>query len=227
MNILTPVARLAAYLIFSLCIFFFSSLWFHSAVSACVIAAALLTPGLKTKKGAGVIALFVLFTFAGNMFYGSGRVLFSVGSMHVTDGGISTAAVRALRVFDLIYAARILSAFTPLHDMAEALRKMLLPFGRLGLPVNDFFFTLSLTLKCLPAIKTKIQDSCRAYADDNSTRLQNGAGAAIKKAYSLGKGFLPDIIVPVFIDGVKHPEQYFSSDPGVVDSAHSQCRRIE
>lgn len=207
---MSPVAALSAYLIFSFSLFFINTLWLHLALSAVLLAAAVLMPGLNIRKGAAFITLFMLFTFAGNMFYGSGRVLLSFGAMHITDAGLVTAGVRTMRVFELIYAARILSAFVPLQEMAEAFRRLMQPFGRIGLPVNDFFFTLGLTLKCLPAVKSRIQADCRRYIDDNALRGSQGRAASIKRVYGFGRGFFPDIIAPLFINSVKHPEQYFN-----------------
>lgn len=224
---MSPAVCLLSYLLFSVSLFFISTLWLHLALCAVLLAAAALTPGLNTRKGAVFITLFMLFTFAGNMFYGSGRVLLSFGAMHITDAGLVTAGVRTMRVFELIYAARILSAFVPLQEMAEAFRRLMQPFGRLGLPVNDFFFTLGLTLKCLPAVKSRIQADCRRYIDDNALRGSQGRAASIKTVYGFGRGFFPDIIAPLFINSVKHPEQYFSASDESAGACSGKFNRQE
>ncbi|MBN2653739.1 MAG: hypothetical protein JXR79_01300 [Nitrospirae bacterium] len=199
-----------SYLIFSLALFFINDLMTHAVFSVCILLVVAFVPSIDIKKGIIPISLFILFTFAANIFYGSGRVIFSIASMHVTDGGLSVAAVRALRVFELIYAARILGALVPIAEMTEAMSTMLQPLGKVGLPVNKFFEILRLTLHCLPMIKDRVQQECSRFINDMPAGVQS---SGVKMAFNVSRVFIPDIIVPVFISSIMQPEQYFKTAP--------------
>lgn len=176
--------------------------------SFCVLLTAVCMPSIDIRKGIFPISLFILFTFSSNIFYGSGQVLFSISSLHVTDGGLSVAVVRSLRVLELIYAARILGALVPISEMTTAMSIIFQPLGKTGLPVNEFFNILRLTLHCLPKIKSRVQQECDRYIDYayNGTRI-----TGVAKAASLSRVFIPEILVPFFIDSIMHPEQYFEN----------------
>ena len=75
-----------------------------------------------------------------NVFFSHGKILYSIGSIVITEEGLRLATVRTLRIFFMVAGAKILTATTPLDVMVETLRKTLSPLEKIGMPVvGDFF----------------------------------------------------------------------------------------
>ena len=151
-------ALLLFYSCFAALLFIAENIRFHIAATACVVTALMFVPFRRVKGGFLPISLFLGFTFVSNLFYQSGEVIAVAGPVTVTDEGLRIAALRALRVFELVYAAKILTYAVPLEAMIASLKNILQPLQRIGLPVHEFFSITALTLRCFPVIKQKLYE---------------------------------------------------------------------
>lgn len=196
-----PGINLLIYSCFAAAIFFVRDLPPHLIISAVVVCSLFFIPFRKVRGGLVPIIVFLSFTFLSNLFYQSGRVVYTLGSISVTEEGLRIALIRVLRVFDLVYAAKILTAATPLEKMIDSLRRILQPFERIGLPVHEFFSTMALTLKSFPVLKQRLQEVYRDSVD--------GRGAvSFREKMRLAVSFL----IPMFVESMREPEKFFVQD---------------
>lgn len=200
--------HLLFYSCFAVLVFLIGNIHFHLAAALCVVSVLFFVPFRKVRGGFIPIILFLSFTFISNLLYQSGEVIAVLGPLAVTDEGLRIAALRTLRVFDLVYAAKILTHFTPMETMISSLRKLLLPLERIRIPVHEFFSITALTLQCFPVIKQKLYHK---YNEAIKQRpAAESAGPGIKKMMS-GAGLIASFLIPLFVESMAEPEKFFAS----------------
>ncbi|MGD0281483.1 MAG: energy-coupling factor transporter transmembrane component T [Dissulfurispiraceae bacterium] len=198
------------YFFFAVLVFLIRNVQLHLIIAVCVTFALFFMPLKKVKSGFVPILLFLGFTFISNLFYQSGEVVAVLGPLTVTGEGFRTASVRMLRVFDMVYAAKILSCIMPLEAMIASLRKALHPLERIGLPVHDFFSVMALTLQCFPVLKQKLYDK---YSEETKHMSIPAAGRSGIKGIISNAGttvsMLASFMIPLFVESMADPEKFF------------------
>ncbi len=198
------------YFFFAVLVFLIRNVQLHLVIAVCVAFALFFIPFKKAKSGFIPILLFLGFTFISNLFYQSGEVVAVLGPLTVTGEGFRTASVRMLRIFDMVYAAKILSCIMPLEAMIDSLRKALHPLERIGLPVHDFFSIMALTLQCFPVLKQKLYDK---YSEETKHLSVPAAGRSGIKGIISNAGttvsMLASFMIPLFVESMADPEKFF------------------
>ena len=198
---LLPRLKISLYVVSIVSLFFVQSIHLHAFTAAAVFILVLvaLPPG-KIKSGLFPITLFLLFTFTGNLFFHSGRLIYSSGFLSVTDEGLLLAGVRTLRVFSMIFAAKLLTAVLSVDEMIHSLESILRPLERIGIPVRDFFSVMGLTLKCFPALMTYLLKEYRENMKDDGIR-----------GFRQRMRHMVSFLMPVFVKSIRSPESFFVS----------------
>jgi len=166
-------------------------------------------PLKKIKTGAVPIFFFLSFTFISNLFYHSGMVIAVVGPVTITEDGFRIASIRTLRVFDMVYAAKILMIITPLEAMIGSLKRLFRPLQRV-LPVHEFFSIMALTLQCFPVLKQKLYDR---YSEN--TKQGPGTSKSGERTRNIISNFRTSValfasfMIPLFVESMTDPEKFF------------------
>ncbi len=182
----------------------------HAIIAACVILALFFMPFKKIKSGAVPIFFFLAFTFISNLFYQSGVVIAVVGSVTITEEGLRIASLRTLRVFDMVYAAKILTLLTPLEAMITSLKRVLRPLQRVGLPVHEFFSIMALTLQCFPVLKQKLYERYSEKATQHSGTSKGGTGTkSFISNFRIAVALFASFMIPLFVESMAEPEKFF------------------
>ncbi|MCC6346185.1 MAG: hypothetical protein IT388_03240 [Nitrospirales bacterium] len=189
---------LLLYSLFAAAVFLVRDLSAHAAFSAGITCALLFLPFRKVKAGVLPILFFLCFTFLGNVFYRTGEVLFHLGPLRVTDEGLRLALLRTLRVFEMVYAAKILAVVVSLDAMLASLKRTLSPLERFGVPVHDFFAITTLTLQCFPVLARRLREE---YRKGTGEGRRGRPGERIRRGISF--------LVPLFVESMKDPEVFF------------------
>lgn len=198
---LYPRLTISLFAAFIVSLFLVQGIFLHIGAAVAVIIVALVTlPPGKMKSGLFPITLFLLFTFAGNLFFHSGRIIYSSGPLSITDEGILLACVRTLRVFSMIGAAKILTEVLSVDGLIQSLEDILRPLERVGVPVKDFFSILGLTMKSFPALMTYLLKEYREHMKDGEIR---GVRQRLRHVALF--------LMPVFVKSIQSPESFFVS----------------
>jgi len=199
---LSPRLKISLYVVFIVILFFIRSIYLHAFAAAAVfiLVLAALPPG-KIKGGLFPIMLLLLFTFAGNLFFHPGRIIYHRGFLSVTDEGLLLAGVRSLRVFSMIFAAKLLTAVLSVDEMIRSLESILRPLERIGVPVRDFVSVTGLTLKFFPALMACLLKEYREH-------MKNGEIKGFRQRIRHMVTFL----MPVFVKSIRSPESFFVSE---------------
>jgi energy-coupling factor transport system permease protein len=196
---LSPRFTISLYAIFSLGLFFIRSLSVHIFCAAAVSLLLLIYVSWKKMKGGLFpIMLFLLFTFGGNLFFHSGKVLYSNGLLSITDEGLYFACIRTLRVFSLIMSAKILTAVLSVEEMIHSMGIMLKPLEKIGIPIREFFSLMGLTLQSFPLLMEYLSREYREEMKKNEVR-------GFRKRMRHTASFL----MPVFVKSIRSPESFF------------------
>lgn len=107
-------------------------------------------------RGLVPITLFILFTFVSNALFQTGRVVYEIFGFTLTEEGLKSGGHFALRLFILIFGAKILTATTATDDLVRGMTSLLGPIGRWS-PVKEFVSTMSLSIRFLPIIYDEAQ----------------------------------------------------------------------
>jgi len=203
---LLPEIKILFYLFFIILVSAVSSLKIYAIIFfvLCLSILFLKVPFRAVKSGWLPIGVFLLFTFVSNVLNQHGKIVFSTGSLFITEEGLNIAAIRTLRVLYMIAGAKILMATSKTEEIIHGLWRLLGPFEKLGLPVKDYFHTMGLTLKCFPILKNLLYENYRERMTSGDINgIWNRA-----KAVSM-------FLLPMFVDSIQNPEKFFiEPEPG-------------
>lgn len=167
-------------------------------------------PFKKIRSGTVPIFFFLTFTFVSNLFYQSGMVIAAVGPVTITVDGLRIASTRALRVFDMVYAAKILMHITPIEEMIGSLKRVLRPLQRVGIPVHEFFSIMALTLQCFPVLKQRLYDRYSEKTKQRSGTSTGGTGIkGLISNFRIAVALLASFMIPLFVESMAEPEKFF------------------
>ena len=198
---LLPYLIIFLYVLFVITLFFIQGIVFHSITALTVVCSAVIVLPLKRVRGGIVpITLFLLFTFAGNLFFQPGRILYGNDLLSVTDEGLLMAAIRTLRILSMIFAAKILTGILSMDEMIHSLEAVLKPLERIGLPVKDFFCVMGLTLKAFPVLMNHL---VKTYREEITNQDNHGFRRRMRHIVSF--------LLPVFVESIRSPEAFFVS----------------
>ena len=106
----------------------------------------------------------------------------------VASGWLAGVAVRLVL---LVWASLLLMALSAPMELSEALRRLLSPLGRLGLPVRDFTTSLSIALRFMPLFAEEL-GAVRAAQASRGAAFEDGGIARRLRAYG-------GLMVPLFV----------------------------
>lgn len=108
----------------------------------------------------------------------------------VASGWLAGVAVAA-RLVLLVWASLLLMTLSTPMELSEALRRLLSPLGRLGLPVRDFTTSLSIALRFMPLFAEEL-GAVRAAQASRGAAFEDGGIARRLRAYG-------GLMVPLFV----------------------------
>lgn len=143
-------------------------------------------------RGIRPLIWLILFTVIMQLlFTGSGKVLWHVGFLKVTDYGIISSIYMCIRLITIIVVSTVFTLTTTSLQIADAIEWLIHPLKYLKVPVGEIALVLSIALRFVPTLMdeaTKIINAQKARGSDIST------GKFIEKI----KKIVP-ILVPLFI----------------------------
>lgn len=105
----------------------------------------------------GVILAFTIVSALNMFVIQDGSVLASFWVFTIYDVGVSRAAFYACRLTLGLLAGALLLACTPQMKLCEAISRLLSPLQKLGVPVSQLTFVLSLALRFVPDVAEEFQ----------------------------------------------------------------------
>jgi len=151
-------------------------------------------------RGMKPIVFILALTFIFNLFLiRSGDVVFQLGFLKITDGGVRTAVFLASRLFMLIISSSLLTYTTKPIMLTDAIEKLLNPLKAVKVPVHELAMMMSIALRFIPV---HIEET------DKIMKAQMARGADFESGNLLNrvKGLVP-ILIPLFISSLRRADE--------------------
>ncbi len=126
-----------------------------------------------------------------------GTVIFQLGFIRVSEGGVSSCLFIAARLILLMLGMSLITLTTMTLDLTEAFERLLSPLARFGLPAHELGMIMGIALRFLPQFASELTNVRHA-------QLSRGAGwdaSPIK-----GVRALSSLMVPLFTSAFRHAE---------------------
>jgi len=213
---LLPEIKILFYIAFIVGLFFIKNLLFAFGIFILMVIFLARIPISSLIRGWIPITIFLFFTFCSNLLFQHGRILFQAGPFFVTEEGLTAALLRTIRIFCMIAGAKILTATTGIEPLISAFGKLLKPFERLGIPVEEFFSTMGLAMKSLPRLKEQVVREYRTTVKDRKiTGFRNRAKV------------ISSFLMPLFVKSIRSPETFLNegvSNEDLIQQNKGECK---
>lgn len=137
-------------------------------------------------RGIWILRWLFLFTLLLYLFFSPGRTLFGVGWLSL-DGLLSALLVCTQLSLAIVFSS-LLTLTTAPRELAGALRALLAPLGRFGLPVDNLTMLLLLVLHFIPILR---EESITLLADSRHRGLDPSRGSLVARGRALRRMVAP------------------------------------
>lgn len=181
-------------------IFVIDSPWLLLASGAVIFASGVLS-GLSSSfllRGLRFIWLFAVCSFCFNIFFVQGDVVWSWGTLKITEQGICSGSAMALRLLILVLLTSLLSLTTSPILLTDGMEKLLEPGRCIGIPAHELAMVSTIALRFVPTL---------AQETERIVKAQLARGAALNRGGPIqrAKALLP-IMIPLFVSAFSHAE---------------------
>ncbi len=198
MDVYSEEIKISIYILFAVSLYFINDPFIHIYLSIAAFFVLIFHPVKRIRSGALPIFIFLFVTFAGNLFFQNGKILYSVAGIDITEKGVSMAIVRTSRVFLLIAGAKLLIISSSSEGVIKAMGNLMKPFAKIGIPVEKLTELTLLSMKVLPKLKETIKTLYKEKLSEGEVRGFFGR-----------TNLLVSLIVPLFLQTVTSPEKIF------------------
>ena len=149
-------------------------------------------PARAIWRGLKPILPLILFTALLNIFFVEGNVLVSFWIFRITDAGLKTAALMAIRIVLLTYTTSPIA-------LTDAIERLFGPLKVIHFPVHEMAMMMTIALRFIPTLleeTDKIMSAQKARGADLET------GGILKRA----KALIP-ILIPLFVSAFRRAEE--------------------
>ena len=136
-----------------------------------------------------VVAVLNLFTDQ------SGRILWQLGFLQISEGSLRSAAFMACRL-TLMMAGMSAITLTTL-DLTAGFERLLAPFARVGLPAHELGMIMGIALRFMPQFATEMKQTADAQAS-RGARVTGGPLGGVR--------MLGSVAIPLFTGVFRHAE---------------------
>lgn len=199
---LDPRTKILITFIYIISLFFISRLIGYGFVAVILYGAIYVSrvPLRFMLKGLKGIMFILLFTAFLNIFFTEGgKIILEWWIFRITEKGLMTAVMMAVRLVLLIIGSSLLTLTTSPIELTDGIESLLNPFRKIGIPAHEIAMMMSISLRFIPILleeTDKIMKAQMARGADFET------GNIVKRA----KAMIP-IMVPLFISAFRRAEE--------------------
>lgn len=138
-----------------------------------------------------VVAVLNLFTDQ------SGRILWQLGFLRISEGSLHSAAFMACRLTLMMAGMSAITLTTPTLDLTAGFERLLAPFARVGLPAHELGMIMGIALRFMPQFATEMKQTADAQAS-RGARVTGGPLGGVR--------MLGSVAIPLFTGVFRHAE---------------------
>lgn len=146
------------------------------------------------------LILVMLFTMILNLFYGDGKVLWQIGFLKITEGGVINAIFLAVRIIVLVLISSLLTYTTSPTMLTSAIESLLAPV-KLIKPDAPHMVAMTMTI-ALRFIPTLIDEMEKITNAQKSRGADLDSGNLVQRA----KALVP-VLIPLFVSSFRRARE--------------------
>lgn len=146
------------------------------------------------------LILVMLFTMILNLFYGDGKVLWQIGFLKITEGGVINAIFLAVRIIVLVLISSLLTYTTSPTTLTSAIESLLAPV-KLIKPDAPHMVAMTMTI-ALRFIPTLIDEMEKITNAQKSRGADLDSGNLVQRA----KALVP-VLIPLFVSSFRRARE--------------------
>ena len=155
-------------------------------------------PGIILKSVRPILVI-ILFAVALHLLTVEGHVLLQIGKIRITQEGLLSGLMTALRLsLMIINTSLLLTLTTPPLAIADAMESLLSPLRLVRFPVHEFAMMMSIALRFVP---TLMDEAVKIMKAQSSRGANYDTGGLLKRA-----GGLVSILVPLFVSSFRRAD---------------------
>ena len=193
---LDPRVKFAGTVVYIVSLFFCRS-WGYLAAALFLMCMIVLSkvPFKFMIRGLRAILFILLFTMVLNIFLTPGTILWQWKAFKITEEGLRTAFVMAVRLILLILGASVMTLTTTPNKLTSAMETMFRPLKKIGVPVHEIAMMMSIALRFIPIL---LEETDKIMKAQMARGADFESGGLIKRV----KAMVP-LLVPLFISAFR------------------------
>lgn len=147
-------------------------------------------------RGLKPIIMLLMITVCFNLFLTSGgATLLAIGSVKVTEKGLTLAVYMAIRLIFLIMGSSLMTLTTTPNQLTDGIESLLRPLNAIKVPVHEIAMMMSIALRFIPILLEETDKIMKA-------QIARGADLENGKLMQRVKAMVP-IFVPLFVSAFR------------------------
>ena len=147
-------------------------------------------------RGMKPIMMLLLITLLFNLFLTrEGDVLFHAWIFTITEGGLRTAILMAIRLVYLITGSSLMTFTTTPNELTDGIESLLKPLNKIHVPVHEIAMIMSIALRFIPILLEETDKIMKA-------QIARGADLESGNMIQKAKSMVP-ILVPLFVSAFR------------------------
>ena len=195
---LDPRVKLVATLLYLISLFLFKNILGYLVTTVFLIAIIKLSkvPFRYIMRGMKPIMMLLLITLLFNLFLTrEGDVLFHAWIFTITEGGLRTAILMAIRLVYLITGSSLMTFTTTPNELTDGIESLLKPLNKIHVPVHEIAMIMSIALRFIPILLEETDKIMKA-------QIARGADFESGNIIQRAKAMIP-LLVPLFISAFR------------------------
>lgn len=133
------------------------------------------------------------------IFSPNGRVIYQWGPFYLTSGGLVDSWLVGVRFTLIIMMSALLTLSTPPMDIAESLKRILLPLKYVRVPVNTISLMISIALRFIPTLTDELRIIVKAQRARGMDFKAGNLGQRARK--------MAGLLIPLLFSAFNHAQK--------------------
>ena len=198
LHALDPRVKIVCTLLYLISLFLFDNIWGYLVATVFLIFIIRISkvPFKFIVRGLRPVIMLLMITVLFNLFLTrTGNVLVTFWIFQITDYGLKTALLMAVRLIYLILGSSLMTFTTTPNALTDGIESLLGPFQKIKLPVHEIAMMMSIALRFIPILLEETDKIMKA-------QIARGADLESGNIIQKAKAMIP-ILVPLFVSAFR------------------------
>ena len=195
---LDPRVKIVCTLLYLISLFLFDNIWGYLVATVFLVFVIRISkvPFKFIVRGLRPVIMLLMITVLFNLFLTrTGNILVTFWVFQITDYGLKTALLMAIRLIYLILGSSLMTFTTTPNALTDGIESLLDPFQKIKLPVHEIAMMMSIALRFIPILLEETDKIMKA-------QIARGADLESGNIIQKAKAMIP-IVVPLFVSAFR------------------------